>query len=179
MWIELPQPENSANTCAWLTETPDSCFDLIRSHQQCYTVISPTGDRTSDHRMHSRNSTTEPSAQVTSNQLVRVIARLINLNVSCKLHPYSLQRTRSPPGPRLPRRIGNTYPRNYYKRMGKDIDEHLIFLVGELYCELFTEDTVTSRGHVFPGGLEIHKEYDFETEIVPLASKTLKSHIWD
>ena len=32
LWIELPQPENPANTCMWHTETLDSCFDLIRSH---------------------------------------------------------------------------------------------------------------------------------------------------
>ena len=47
-----------------------------------------------------------------------VIVRPINMNVSCKLHPYCLQRTQSPPGPRLPRRIGNTYP-HYYKTSGK------------------------------------------------------------
>ena len=34
-WIELPWPENPANTYARHTETLDSCFDLIRSHQQC------------------------------------------------------------------------------------------------------------------------------------------------
>ena len=43
-----------------------------------------------------------------------VIVRPIDLNVSCKLHPYSSQRTRSPPRPRLPKRIRNTRPRNYY-----------------------------------------------------------------
>ena len=36
-------------------------------------------------------------AQVTPNQLVMLIARPNNLNVSCKLHPYSFQRTRSTP----------------------------------------------------------------------------------
>ena len=36
------------------------------------------------------------------------IAQPVNLNVSCKLHPYSLQRTRLPPGPHFPKRIGNT-----------------------------------------------------------------------
>ena len=35
LWIELPWPENPANTCAWHTVTLDSGFDLIRSHQQC------------------------------------------------------------------------------------------------------------------------------------------------
>ena len=35
MWIELPWPENLANTYAWYTETLDSCFNFIRSYQQC------------------------------------------------------------------------------------------------------------------------------------------------
>ena len=35
LWIELRWPENPANTYPWHTETLDSCFDLIRSHQQC------------------------------------------------------------------------------------------------------------------------------------------------
>ena len=34
LWIELPWPENPANTYTLHTETLDSCFDLIRSHQQ-------------------------------------------------------------------------------------------------------------------------------------------------
>ena len=54
--------------------------------------------------------------------------RLINLNVSCKLHPYSLQRKPPPPGPRLPRMIGNTHLRNYYNPKGKDIDVYFLFL---------------------------------------------------
>ena len=60
-----------------------------------------------------------------------VIAWPINLNVSCKLHPYSLQRTRSPPEPRLPKRIRNMHPRNYYDLNGKDIDEHFSFISRE------------------------------------------------
>ena len=66
--------------------------------------------------------------RVTSNQLVMVIARPINLNVSCKLYPYSFQRTRSPPGPRLPKRIRNTHPCNYKDLKGKDIDIYFSFL---------------------------------------------------
>ena len=54
-----------------------------------------------------------------------VIAQLINLNVSCKLHPYSFQRTQLPPGLRLPKKIRNTHPRNYYDLKGKDIDVHI------------------------------------------------------
>ena len=34
LWIELPRPENPANTCTWHTETLDSCFDLIRFHHK-------------------------------------------------------------------------------------------------------------------------------------------------
>ena len=58
-----------------------------------------------------------------------VIARLINLNVSCKLHLYSLQRIRSLPGPRLPKRTGNTHPSNYYYRKDKEIDVHFLFFI--------------------------------------------------
>ena len=56
------------------------------------------------------------------NQLVMVIARPINLNVSCKLHPSSLQRTQSSPGPGPPKRVGNMHTCNYYDLKGKDID---------------------------------------------------------
>ena len=34
LWIELLWPENPTNTSAWYTETLDSCFSLMRSHQQ-------------------------------------------------------------------------------------------------------------------------------------------------
>ena len=39
--IDLPWPENPANTCDWHTEILDSCFDLIRSHQWCLPWSSP------------------------------------------------------------------------------------------------------------------------------------------
>ena len=35
VWIELPRPENPPNTSVWHTETLNSYFDHIRSHQQC------------------------------------------------------------------------------------------------------------------------------------------------
>ena len=82
-----------------------------------------------------------------------VIAWPINLNVSCKLHLYSLQKTRSPLGPRLLRRIRNTHPLNYYNLKGKDKDVHFSFLIWGiiLWIELswpekneddcFTDDT--------------------------------------
>ena len=37
----------------------------------------------------------------------------------CKLYPYSLQRTRSPPEPRLSKRVRNTHLSNYYDLKGK------------------------------------------------------------
>ena len=57
-----------------------------------------------------------------------VIVRPINLNVSCKLHSYSLQRTQSPPRPCLHKRIRNMHPHNYYDLKGKDIDIQFSFL---------------------------------------------------
>ena len=35
LWIEIPRPKNQANTYVRHTEKLASCFDLIRSHQQC------------------------------------------------------------------------------------------------------------------------------------------------
>ena len=40
LWIELSRPENPANIDAWHTETLDSYFNFIRSHQQ-YITYSP------------------------------------------------------------------------------------------------------------------------------------------
>ena len=62
---------------------------------------------------------------VTPNQLIMIIAQPNNQYMSCKLHPYSFQRTRSPPGPRLPKKLRNTHPRNYYDLKGKGIDVHI------------------------------------------------------
>ena len=125
LWIELPLPENLANTHAEHTETLDSCFNLIRSYQQ-YIPWSPPLEIepvTTD----CRAKTLQLNNQFIShmpNQLVTVIAQPINLNVSRKLHLYSLQRTRSPPGPCLPKRIRNTYLCNYYDLKGKDIGQN-------------------------------------------------------
>ena len=52
----------------------------------------------------------------------------IYVNVSCKLHPYSLKRTRSPPGPCLPKRIRSTHLRHYFYLKGDVIDVHFLFL---------------------------------------------------
>ena len=57
-----------------------------------------------------------------------VITRPIKLNVSGKLHTYSLKKTRSPQRPCLPYRIRNTHPRNYHNLKGKDIHVYFSFL---------------------------------------------------
>ena len=128
--IVLPWPENPVNTYAWHTETPDSCFDLIRSHQRFISWSSPLEIEPSTTEPKLYNWTISPyRTRMTPNKLFMVvIAQPINLNVFFKLHPYSLQKTRSPPGPRLPKRIRNTHPRNYYDLKGKDIDLHFLFL---------------------------------------------------
>ena len=41
LWLELIWSENPENTYVQHTETLDSCFDLIRSHQQCITWSPP------------------------------------------------------------------------------------------------------------------------------------------
>ena len=41
LWIELPWPKNPANLHARHMVTLDSCFDLIRSHQQCILWFPP------------------------------------------------------------------------------------------------------------------------------------------
>ena len=52
LWIELPWPENPTNTYAWHTETLDSCFDLIKSHEQCipWSLLLETEPATTDCR---------------------------------------------------------------------------------------------------------------------------------
>ena len=59
-----------------------------------YTVISTTKDRTSNHGAETLLlSLGSYRTQVMPNQLVMVIARPIDLNVSCKLHPCPLQKS--------------------------------------------------------------------------------------
>ena len=71
------------------------------------------------------------------NQIVMVIRCPIKLEVSCKLDLYGLYRTRSPPGPRLPRRIENAHLRNYYNIQGR-ISMSIFFLIEiiQLWIEL-------------------------------------------
>ena len=137
--IELPWSENLANTYARYTETLDSCYDLIRS-PQCIPWSPP---------LEIKPVTTDCRAETL--QLSQLFMLYISdakltihgnciANVSCKLHPYFLQRTWSPPEPRLPRRIRNTHPCNYYDLKGKDIDVYFYFLIVELYCELNYHD---------------------------------------
>ena len=90
LWIELP--ENLANTCTRKHWTAVSTalglissvyYDLHhwRSNQQPLIAEPKIYNRAID----------SYRTQVTQNQLLMVIARPINLIVSCKLHPYSLQ----------------------------------------------------------------------------------------
>ena len=114
-------------------------------------MISTTGDRTSDHRMQSRNSTTEPShtsdakkkkQKKKKKKLVIVIARPINLNVSCKLHPYTLQRTRSPPW-----WIGNTHLQKDWKyTSGKGLEIHICIILITSSPKYRCTFSVLSRG---------------------------------
>ena len=117
LWIELPRPEIHR------TPTHD-----IREHWIAVStllgLISSVYPNLHHWRSNQRPQFAVPKlynwamslyrTQVTPNQLVIVIARPNNLNVFCKLHPYSFQRTRSPPGPRLPKKLRSTHPRNYY-----------------------------------------------------------------
>ena len=97
-----------------------------------YTVISTTGDRTSDHRLQWWNwATGSYRLKVTSNQLIMLIARPNNLNVFCKLHPNTFQRTRSPPPrPCLPMKLRNTHLRNYYGLRGKGMKFLFKLIIG-------------------------------------------------
>ena len=91
LWIRLPWPENPANTSARNTEALDRCFNLIRSHQQCIQWFPPLDiePATTECRTESLTLTINSHrTQVMTNQLVMIIAPLINLNVSCKLHAY-------------------------------------------------------------------------------------------
>ena len=131
MWIKLPWQKIqwlfACNTRKHWTDF-STLFDLISSVYRDF----------SHWRLDQRLQNAEPKlchwatdphcTQVMPNQLVMVIVWPINLNVSCKLHLYTLQRTQSPPGPCLPKRIGNIHVCNYYNPKGKDIDVHFSFL---------------------------------------------------
>ena len=146
MWIELPGPENPVNTHARHTEILDSCFDLIRSHQQCIPWFPSMEIEPATTELKPHDWANSPyRTQVRPNQQVMVIARPTSLNLSCKLQPYSLQGTWSPPRPRLPKKIRNIYSRNYYDLKGMDIDVYFSFLVEELYCELNYHDQKIRR----------------------------------
>ena len=117
LWIELPWPENPPNTYArehWIDVS--TLLGLISS------IYRNLHHRRSNQRQQiavpKLNNCANSSycIQATPNQRVMVIARPNNLNMSCKLHPYSFQRTRSPHplGPRLPKKLRNMHPRNYY-----------------------------------------------------------------
>ena len=110
----------------WITMTRKSAWTTTHDIQEHWTVVSTLLSLISRvyRNLHHCRSNQRPHiavpklynwaissyrTQVTPNQLVLVIARPYNLNVSCKLHPYSFQRTRSPPEPRLPKKLRNTH----------------------------------------------------------------------
>ena len=116
LWIELPWPENPATLTHDIWKHWTAVLTLLGLISSVY------------HDLHRWRSNQQPQiavlklynwttssyrTQVMPNQLVMVIAQPIDLNLSCTLHPYSLQRTRSPPGPCLPKRTRNTCLCNY------------------------------------------------------------------
>ena len=107
LFIELPWPENTVITYAWHTETLDSCFGRIRSYQQCIPSSPPLEiePANTDCRAETLQMSQQPISHTSNVKLTSHGKCAANLNVSCKL-----QRTRSPPEPRLPKRIRNTHP---------------------------------------------------------------------
>ena len=89
-----------------------------------------------------------------------VIARPINLNVSCNLHQYSFVRTRSFPGPLFPKKIRNTHPRNYHDLKGKDIDVHIKKIIYINILSLEVINTRTLFSNTLGGDHEIHCWWD-------------------
>ena len=113
-------------------------------------IQSPPGPRLSKRirNTHPRNYHDLKGKDIDLHTSDTKFARPINLNVFCKLHSYSLQRTRSPPGPCLPKTIRNTYPHDYYDLKGKDID--LVSLVW-LSCRVSALQSVVT-GLISRGG---------------------------
>ena len=70
---------------------------------------------------------------MTPNQLVMLNARPINLNVLQVTSVLFTEDTVTPPHthtrPRLPKKMRNTHPRNYYDLKGKGIDVHIFFFL--------------------------------------------------
>ena len=98
-WITMTR--KSSNICTRHTGTLDSCFHFIRSHHDLPHWRSNQQPQNAEPKLYHWHISPH-CTQVTPNQLARVIVWPINLNVSCKLHLYSLQRTWLLPGPYLP-----------------------------------------------------------------------------
>ena len=115
--------ENPLNTYARHPETLDSGFDLIRSHQECIPWSPPLDiePATTDGRAETLQLSQSPYRtqwrKLTSHRIWEANWHDRVIQVTSVL----LQRIRSPPGPRLPKRFRNTHPRNYDLK-GKDID---------------------------------------------------------
>ena len=97
-----------------LRTTYGNTGQLIRSHQQCIPWTSP---------LEIKPATTDCRAET-----LRLAHRSIwhtsdaKLTSHCMLHSYSLQWTRSTPGPCLPERIRNTHPCNYHGLKSKETE---------------------------------------------------------
>ena len=87
LWIELPWPENLANTYAWHTETLNNCFDLIRSHQQCIPWSPPLEiePANTDCRAKTLQLSHQSILHISDMKLTSHGNCTANLNVSCKL----------------------------------------------------------------------------------------------
>ena len=125
-WLQASNNTGILNTCTWLwlTESEQATpVDSIKGRSSKFCEGSRVrqtpeeGWRTYRAKRCGNNKDEDNSPKTLNDKN--------NLNVSFKLHPYSLQMTRSPPGPRLPKRIGNAHPRNYNLK-GKDIDVHFL-----------------------------------------------------
>ena len=92
LWIELPWPENPANTSHDMRKDWTDISTLLglisRVYHDLYYWRSNQRPQIAELKLY--NWATSPyRTEVKPNQLVMVIVQPINLNVSCKLHPYT------------------------------------------------------------------------------------------
>ena len=85
---ESPWPENPVNIVLDVRNRL-TAFSTFLISSLVYTVISTSGDRTSNHRRQSRNSTTEELVHIKWNRFHINLLSEITPDVACKLHLYS------------------------------------------------------------------------------------------
>ena len=88
-------------------ETLNSCIDLIRSHQQCILWSPPLEIEPTTTECRNWNSTTGSTVYITHERCQNNQSwwNARSLNLMCLEGTCSLQRTRSPPGLRLPKSV--------------------------------------------------------------------------